>query len=683
MSTEKYAKQDEQLYYHIERLQQGHTESYGEIYNLSGRYLYKIIFDVVKDHHTTEDMLQETFLRIYNNIGSLKSPKAYYVWAGRIATNLCIRHLQKYRKEMLQTATDDGEGNETFIFDTVAEDNEMFIPETVMDNKEHQKLIGEIIDKLSPEQKLAVQCFYFEEMSVKEIAALMECSEGTIKSRLNYARKSIKEAVLDIEKKDGTKLYSLGGMPILLLLFRMEAQAAVGASATAAVGAALSEQIATGSGVATAKAAGSVVASEATASVTTAAGSALAGGATAMASAATTSAVSTATTAVVAKTISGKVVALIIAAILTAGGVGAAYFAIGGKDNKKEDKTDDKEYTWQDIYVENESSDDKTQDDEVVKEETEDGEAEQNKVGDYIIPEGGRYVVASTGEVLEAGDRMPANLEYMDIYYYGDYKYFYQEDSLGWCANLNVEDYTTRTTFGPILENIAGRDIESVASLFAGCKELEESPEIPSGVTNMKHTFLDCNNLKKAPKIPEGVTNMYGTFANCNALEKAPEIPSSVTNMAFAFASCMTIKNAPKIPESVTDMDNTFNNCYALEEAPEIPEGVTILRGTFIECWSIKKASKIPEGVTNLDDTFNGCKSLEEAPVIPSSVVSMRGTFCECHMLKEAPKIPEGVTDLSRAFFCCCELEEAPAIPSSVSNMEETFEGCTKLNNAS
>ena len=233
MGNERFEKQDQKLFYHVEQLQKGNLESYNEIYALSGKYLYKIIYDIVQDHHTTEDMLQETFIKIYNNIGSLQSPQAFYVWAGRVATNLCIRYRHKYRNEMLQNATDDGEGNEEFLFDTVADDNEMFIPESVLDNSEHQRMIGEVIDRLSPEQKLAVQCFYFEEMSVKEIAQAMECSEGTIKSRLNYARKSIKEAVLHIEKTQGTKLYSLGGLPLLWFLFRGMAETTVPEAAVA------------------------------------------------------------------------------------------------------------------------------------------------------------------------------------------------------------------------------------------------------------------------------------------------------------------------------------------------------------------------------------------------------------------------------------------------------------------
>ena len=56
MANEKYAKQDKQLFYHVERLQAGYVDSYNEIYNLSRKYIYKIIYDIVQDYHTTEDI---------------------------------------------------------------------------------------------------------------------------------------------------------------------------------------------------------------------------------------------------------------------------------------------------------------------------------------------------------------------------------------------------------------------------------------------------------------------------------------------------------------------------------------------------------------------------------------------------------------------------------------------------
>lgn len=238
-----YEQKDAELFWHVEQLKSGNAQSYNRVYELSQKYIYKIINDIVKDHHATEDLMQETYLQIYNKIGSLQEAKAFYVWAGRIATNLTLRHIQKYRKEVL--VTEDEEGGTDFVFDTAAADNECFIPENILMDQEKQRLLGEILDNLSVDQKLSVQYFYYEEMSVRDIAQAMEYSEGTVKSRLNYARKAIKDAVLNLEVKQGTRLYSLSAMPLFLILFR---QGAEQAAVAAGVGAATTGAAAMGAG---------------------------------------------------------------------------------------------------------------------------------------------------------------------------------------------------------------------------------------------------------------------------------------------------------------------------------------------------------------------------------------------------------------------------------------------------
>ncbi len=90
------------------------------------------------------------------------------MWAGRIATNLTLRHIQKYRNEVL--VTEDEDGGTEFVFDTAVTDNDAFIPENILMDQEKQRLLSEILDGLSVDQKLPVQYFYYEEMSVREIA---------------------------------------------------------------------------------------------------------------------------------------------------------------------------------------------------------------------------------------------------------------------------------------------------------------------------------------------------------------------------------------------------------------------------------------------------------------------------------------------------------------------------------
>ena len=80
--------------------------------------------------------------------------------------------------------------------------------EVVIDRKETTRLIGEILGTLSPEQRVVTELFYYENLSVKEIAEELGVSENTVKSRLKYARNKIEAGVKELEKK-GTKLYSL------------------------------------------------------------------------------------------------------------------------------------------------------------------------------------------------------------------------------------------------------------------------------------------------------------------------------------------------------------------------------------------------------------------------------------------------------------------------------------------
>lgn len=230
-----YQKEDEQLYGAVEKLMTGDMERYEEMYNLSLKYIYKIVYDIVKDHHVTEELVQETYITIYKKINKLQDARKFYAWAGRIATNKTLRYIQVNKRELLSLG--DNEDGYDFIFDRASMDTEEFIPESILMDKEKQRLLGEIIDGLSVEQKLCVQYFYYEEMTIAQIAERMGCPDGTVKSRLNYARNAIKAAVVELDEKQGTRLYSISAVPLFIILFRNSVQSFVmpGSAATIAI----------------------------------------------------------------------------------------------------------------------------------------------------------------------------------------------------------------------------------------------------------------------------------------------------------------------------------------------------------------------------------------------------------------------------------------------------------------
>lgn len=98
----------------------------------------------------------------------------------------------------------------------IADENLTFSPEESVDYAETKRLMKEILDGLPEDQKLCVLMYYYEELSVADIADALGCSTGTVKSRLNYARKKIRNDVEELERK-GTKLYSVAAASVYTL----------------------------------------------------------------------------------------------------------------------------------------------------------------------------------------------------------------------------------------------------------------------------------------------------------------------------------------------------------------------------------------------------------------------------------------------------------------------------------
>ena len=108
------------------------------------------------------------------------------------------------------------------ILDRMENLDETLIPDKALDDAATRQMILDLVDSLPPEQRMSVLLYYYDEMSVKEIAQAMEVSEGTVKSRLNYARKAIKKGVEEHERQ-GVKLYSAAPMLLLIAFLRRDA----------------------------------------------------------------------------------------------------------------------------------------------------------------------------------------------------------------------------------------------------------------------------------------------------------------------------------------------------------------------------------------------------------------------------------------------------------------------------
>lgn len=206
----------------VQKAMKGDQEAYTYLYEQTYTKCFYLARKFLNSEPTAQDIVQDAYVKAFKSLDTLEDPEKFPSWIGTIVSNLSKNELKR-RKVTLFSETENEDGQD--ISDTFVDDRVSVQPEVVMDQNETTRLMKEIIDTLTDEQRICVTMFYMEQMSVKEMASVLEISENTVKSRLNYGRQKIKDKVLDLEKK-GTKLYGLAPIPFFLLLLKEDVKAA-------------------------------------------------------------------------------------------------------------------------------------------------------------------------------------------------------------------------------------------------------------------------------------------------------------------------------------------------------------------------------------------------------------------------------------------------------------------------
>lgn len=193
--------------------QGGDPEAQSALYTAMYKRVYYLALRMTGSPEDAEDAAQESFLSAFRALPQLADPNAFEGWLFQIAANKCRNVL---RKEGKYTQLPEDEDGRTML-DELPEENEALIPASALDNSDHRAIILSIIEALPQQQRECVLLFYYSQLSVKQIAQALDCSEGTVKSRLNYARQKIREGILATEERDGIRLHALVPIGMLFL----------------------------------------------------------------------------------------------------------------------------------------------------------------------------------------------------------------------------------------------------------------------------------------------------------------------------------------------------------------------------------------------------------------------------------------------------------------------------------
>lgn len=192
---------------------QGNKAAFGALYEETGRTVYFSCLKLLGDPQLAEDITQETYLTALQKLGTLAQPENFPAWVNRIGINLCKMHFRN------NAAPED---NSEEIIEEIPDEG--LIPEEYVSNDAKRKIIMDIIDTvLTEEQRRSVILYYFDMLTVPEIAEVMNCTTGTVTSRLSAARKKIKEAVLIYEENNNDRLHAAVPVFILSKLLNKEA----------------------------------------------------------------------------------------------------------------------------------------------------------------------------------------------------------------------------------------------------------------------------------------------------------------------------------------------------------------------------------------------------------------------------------------------------------------------------
>ena len=174
----------------VEKAIGGSFEAFDKIMIHYRERMYGVIYNMTLNHSDAADLTQETFVKAFRSISKFRRKSSFFTWLYRIGVNLTLTFLKKKRNrkffsfdQFFGESTSDGIGRQIAS-------KEITSAKSTLLNELHEKL-NEALSKLSDKHRTIVVLFEIDGLGHKEIAKIMKCTEGTVRSRLFYAKQQL------------------------------------------------------------------------------------------------------------------------------------------------------------------------------------------------------------------------------------------------------------------------------------------------------------------------------------------------------------------------------------------------------------------------------------------------------------------------------------------------------------
>ena len=242
--------------------------------------------------------------------------------------------------------------------------------------------------------------------------------------------------------------------------------------------------------------------------------------------------------------------------------------------------------------------------------------------------------------------------------------------------------------------NISTKSAEDLSSLFEGCTNITSVTGIDtSKAIFLSNMFRNCESLQVAPEIDlsSAIESIYSLFEGCKSITRTPKIKNisnELSELPYLFKNCIKLEEVEVFDlNSVINITEMFRGCELLKEVPIFDTSrVTNMSGMFSACMSLANISEELDlsSATNISNIFNGCVAITTIPLLDTSKArNMSGMFSNCTSLRSVPLLDtSNANNMSNMFSGCKLLETVPAFNmSNVQNTSNMFRQCSTLVN--
>jgi RNA polymerase sigma-70 factor (ECF subfamily) len=177
----------------LERAKTGDIAAFEELIECYQRKIFNIALRIVGNYDDANDLAQEVLIRIYKSIANFKEQSSFSTWIYRITTNVCLDEIRKRKNRKVisldeEIKVEDGEMQRQIVSSDP-------LPEDAAEVGELRELVNGAIRSLSEEHRMVIVLRDIQGFSYDEIAEMLKCPEGTVKSRINRARLALKNVL--------------------------------------------------------------------------------------------------------------------------------------------------------------------------------------------------------------------------------------------------------------------------------------------------------------------------------------------------------------------------------------------------------------------------------------------------------------------------------------------------------